>query len=134
MMGILRIADLRDTKIVDELVIDFDVIADAPPFIRAAAICDLLSIATGRWDWKFSEEKGKNPPEQKFIPYVDRMAESILQGTINCAEAAGKGAKDGLKQLLDCVILETQMLNQIGHACPEEGSEHFFAYLVENFT
>lgn len=122
------------TKIVDELVIDFDVIANAPPFIRAAAICDLLSIATGRWDWKFSEEKGKNPPEQKFIPYIDRMAESILQGTINCAEAAGKGAKDGLKQLLDCVILETKMLNQIGHARPEEGSEHYFAYLVENFT
>ena len=82
------------TKIVDEMVIDFDVIANAPPFIRAAAICDLLSIATGRWDWKFAEEKGKNPLEQRFTPYIDKMAESILQGTIDCAEAAGSGDRD----------------------------------------
>jgi glycerol-1-phosphate dehydrogenase [NAD(P)+] len=121
------------TKIVDEMVVDLDVIAKAPPFIRAAAICDLLSIATGRWDWKFAEEKGMNPPEQKTIPYIDKIAESILQGTMDCAEAAGSGNKEGLRQLLDCVILETQMLNQIGHARPEEGSEHYFAYLVENF-
>jgi glycerol-1-phosphate dehydrogenase [NAD(P)+] len=122
------------TKIVDELVIDFDVIAKAPSFIRAAAICDVLSIATGCWDWKFAEEKGRNTTETKFIPYIYQMAKSILEGAIDCAEAAGKGDHDGLKQLLDCVILETQILNQVGHARPEEGSEHYFAYLVENLV
>ena len=122
------------TKIVDELLIDFEVIAQAPSFIRAAAICDLLSIATGRWDWKFAEEKGKNTPETKFTPYIDHMAASILEGAIDCAEAAGRGDQEGLKQLLDCIILETQMLNQIGHARPEEGSEHYFAYLAENLV
>jgi len=122
------------TKIVDELVIDFEVIAQAPSFIRAAAICDLLSIATGRWDWKFAEKKGKNTLETKFIPYIDHMAASILDGAIDCAEAAGRGDQEGLKQLLDCIILETQMLNQIGHARPEEGSEHYFAYLAENLV
>jgi len=122
------------TKIVDELVIDFEVIAQAPSSIRAAAICDLLSIATGRWDWKFAEKRGKNTPKTKFIPYIDHMAVSILEGVIDCAEAAGRGEREGLKQLLDCIILETQMLNQIGHARPEEGSEHYFAYLVENLV
>ena len=122
------------TKIVDKLVIDFEVIAQAPSFIRAAAICDLLSIATGRWDWKFAEEKGGNTPETKFIPYIDHMAASILDGAIDCAEAAGRGDQEGLKQLFDCIILETQMLNQIGHARPEEGSEHYFAYLAENLV
>lgn len=122
------------TKIVDELVIDFKVIAQAPSFIRAAAICDLLSIATGRWDWKFAEKKGRNTLKTKFIPYIDHMASSILEGAIDCAEAAGRGDQEGLKQLLDCIILETQMLNQIGHARPEEGSEHYFAYLAENLV
>ena len=122
------------TKVVDKLIVDLDVIASAPPFIRAAAICDLLSIATGRWDWRFALERGKNPPAQEFIPYIDTLAGAILQGTLDCAEAAGRGDKGGLRQLLDCVILETQMLNQIGHARPEEGSEHYFAYLAENFT
>jgi len=122
------------TKVVDALIVDLDVIAAAPPSIRAAAVCDLLSIATGRWDWRFAEERGENPPGQAFIPYIDDMAAAILQGTLDCAAAAGQGEKGGLRQLLDCVILETQMLNQIGHARPEEGSEHYFAYLAENFT
>jgi hypothetical protein len=47
------------------------------------------------------------------------MAADILQGMLDCAEAAGQGDKGGLRQLLDCIILETQMLNQIGHARPE---------------
>jgi glycerol-1-phosphate dehydrogenase [NAD(P)+] len=30
--------------------------------------------------------------------------------------------------------MEVQLCNQIGHSRPEEGSEHYFAYLVENYT
>jgi glycerol-1-phosphate dehydrogenase [NAD(P)+] len=126
--------EYKPTKIVDKLIVDLDVISQAPPSIRAAGICDLLSIATGSWDWKFAEEQGKNLPEQKVIPYIVDMAASILSGTMDCAEAAGRGDKGGLKQLLDCIILETQMLNQVGHARPEEGSEHYFAYAIENLV
>jgi glycerol-1-phosphate dehydrogenase [NAD(P)+] len=122
------------TKIAEEMIIDLDMIARAPEEIRAAAICDLLSIATGSWDWEFAEKEGKNSVSERLIPYIQRMASSILHGTLDCAKAAGSGDHGGLKQLLDCVILETQMLNQIGHARPEEGSEHYFAYLAENFT
>jgi glycerol-1-phosphate dehydrogenase [NAD(P)+] len=122
------------TKIAEEMIIDLDIISRAPESIRAAAICDLLSIATGSWDWEFAENEGKNSNSDRLIPYIQRMAASILQGTLDCAQAAGLGDHEGLKQLLDCVILETQMLNQIGHARPEEGSEHYFAYLAENFT
>ncbi|MEM7034055.1 MAG: 3-dehydroquinate synthase, partial [Chloroflexota bacterium] len=67
-----------------------------------------------------------------FIPYVAQMAKAILQGALDCAEAAGQGDRAGLKQLLDCLALEVQLCNQIGHSRPEEGSEHYFAYLVEN--
>ncbi len=28
--------------------------------------------------------------------------------------------------------MEVQLCNQVGHARPEEGSEHYFAYAVEN--
>jgi glycerol-1-phosphate dehydrogenase [NAD(P)+] len=30
--------------------------------------------------------------------------------------------------------MEVQLCNQVGHARPEEGSEHYFAYCAENFT
>jgi glycerol-1-phosphate dehydrogenase [NAD(P)+] len=121
-----------ETKTPETLIIDLDVIAAGPASIRAAGICDVLSIATGKWDWKFASEQGKNPPGMEFIPYIEKAASAILQGALDCAEAAGKGDQEGLKQLLDCLALEVQLTNQIGHARPEEGSEHYFAYAVEN--
>ncbi|UCC51765.1 MAG: iron-containing alcohol dehydrogenase [Anaerolineaceae bacterium] len=121
-----------ETKPPDCLILDFDVLAAAPPSIRAAGICDVLSIATGSWDWQFAHERGKNPHNMPFIPYVYDAAQAILQGALDCAEAAGQGDPDGLKQLYDCLAMEVQLCNQIGHSRPEEGSEHYFAYAVEN--
>ena len=67
-----------------------------------------------------------------YVAYADQVAAGILQGALDCAEAAGRGDRDGLKQLLDCLALEVQLCNQLGHSRPEEGSEHYFAYAVEN--
>jgi glycerol-1-phosphate dehydrogenase [NAD(P)+] len=118
----------------DQVVIDFDVLAAAPESIRAAGITDVMSIATGSWDWKFAHERGKNPPGMEYIPWVYENAQSILRGVLDCAESAGRGEEDGLKQLLDCLCMEVQLCNQIGHARPEEGSEHYFAYCAEQFA
>lgn len=123
-----------ETKVPETLIIDLDVIAEAPAHVRSAGICDVLSIYTGLWDWKFAQERDQNPPEMTYIPWIAQAAQSILQGALDCAQAAGRGDHDGLKQLLDCLALEVQLCNQIGHSRPEEGSEHYFAYLVENYT
>ena len=121
-----------EAKPPDKIILDLDVIADAPPSIRAAGICDVLSIATGAWDWKFAHEKGMNPATMPFIPWVYHNALTILEGVIDCSAAAGAGDPEGLKTLFDCLAMEVQLCNQIGHARPEEGSEHYFAYCVEN--
>jgi glycerol-1-phosphate dehydrogenase [NAD(P)+] len=91
-----------------------------------------MSIATGAWDWKFAHEQGKNPAGMEFIPWVYDNTQSILSGVLDCAEAAGRGDHDGLKTLYDCLAMEVQLCNQVGHSRPEEGSEHYFAYAVEN--
>ena len=121
-----------ETKVPERLILDFETIAKAPAFIRAAGITDVMSIATGAWDWKFAHEQGKNPAGMEFIPWVYDTAQSILNGVLDCAEAAGRGDKEGLKTLYDCLAMEVQLSNQIGHSRPEEGSEHYFAYAVEN--
>ena len=121
-----------ETKTPETLILDLDVIAAAPAWIRAAGITDVMSIATGCWDWKFAHERGLNPPGMEFMPWVYDNAQSILNGVLDCAEAAGRGDKDGLKTLYDCLAMEVQLCNQVGHARPEEGSEHYFAYSVEN--
>jgi glycerol-1-phosphate dehydrogenase [NAD(P)+] len=122
------------TKVPEKIILDFDVIAAAPAPIRAAGITDVMSIATGSWDWQFAHQQGKNPEGMQFIPWVYENAKSILNGVLDCAEAAGRGGRDGLKTLYDCLAMEVQLCNQVGHARPEEGSEHYFAYCAENYT
>lgn len=122
-----------ETKVPENLILDLGAIAAAPAHLRAAGITDVMSIATGSWDWKFAHEQGKNPPGMEFIPWVYDNAQSILNGVLDCAEAAGRGDREGLKTLYDCLALEVQLCNQLGHARPEEGSEHYFAYCAENF-
>lgn len=123
-----------ETKVPDLTVVDLDVAAAAPASIRAAGICDVMSIATGKWDWEYAEQLGLNPPGMAYHPAAARIAADLLQAALDCADAAGRGDRQGLKQLLDCIALEVQLCNQVGHSRPEEGSEHYFAYCVENET
>ncbi len=116
----------------DKVLIDFDFIAAAPEKLRAAGICDILSIATALWDWEYAEEADKNPEGMELVPWATDAAMAILQGAIDCAEAAGAGDPGGIKQLLDCLVLKVQLSNLLGHTRIEEGSEHYFASAVEN--
>ena len=121
-----------ETKPPETLILDLDVVAAAPNWIRAAGVTDVMSIATGSWDWEFAHRRGMNQSGMEFIPWVYENAHSILNAVLDCAEAAGHGDKEGLKTLYDCLAMEVQLCNQIGHARPEEGSEHYFAYSIEN--
>ncbi len=122
-----------ETKPPERLIIDVDVLAVAPEDLRAAGICDLVSIATALWDWELAAEEGQNPEGMELIPWVADAAQAILDGALECAEAAGAGDAEGLKQLLDCLALGVQLCNQIDHTRPLEGSEHYFAYALENY-
>jgi len=129
--GMVRYCDAQPP---DTLWVDLDVIAGAPRSVRAAGVCDVLSIATGCWDWRFSHERGRNPDWAPYEPWAASVAESLLEACHEACPAAGRGDHDGLKVLLDCLALEVQLCNQLGHPRPEEGSEHAFAYLAENYT
>jgi glycerol-1-phosphate dehydrogenase [NAD(P)+] len=122
-----------ETKSPEKLIIDLEVITSSPVATRTGAICDLLSIATACWDWEFAQVNGKNPSNMPFIPWVHENAMSILRGALDCAEAAGEGDHQGLKQMLDILCLEVQLCNQLSHTRLKEGTEHYFAYAVENY-
>ncbi len=121
-----------ETKPPDLLLVDLVFLSGAPSEIRAAGICDVLSITTGSWDWRFAETYGQNPPGMAYDPAADRLAHAILESAYDCAQAAGRGDPQGLKALLDCLLMEVVLCNTLGHSRPEEGSEHYFAYAVEN--
>jgi glycerol-1-phosphate dehydrogenase [NAD(P)+] len=123
-----------ETGAPERLLIDWEVIAAAPPWVRAAGLSDVLSIATGLWDWRFAQDHGRNAPGQGWIPYVADSARIMLDEGIRIAPSAGRGEQTGLERLLQLLALEVQLCSLIGHSRPEEGSEHAFAYSVENLV
>lgn len=120
-----------ETKPPDAVHIDFDLVAAGPLGIRSAGVTDVLSIATGRHDWKFADAAGRNPESMPYDAAVDAMAATIEAACIACAASAGRGEVAGLRRVVECLAMEVQLCNLIGHSRPEEGSEHYFAYAVE---
>lgn len=113
------------------MLLDFELIKRAPKNMRTAGIIDVLSIATGCFDWQLAEQRGKNPTHEKFDPAVANIAKALLQNALDCAAAAGRGDDDGLRALVNALAMEVQLCNLAFHSRAQEGSEHHFAYCAE---
>jgi len=121
-----------ETKPPDEVYVDYEVIANGPPTIQVAGITDVMSIATGRWDWKYAHDHGKNTEGMEYDSNIDAMAKTILDAVLDAADSMGRLEPVGIKRLVECLAMEVQLCNFIGHSRPEEGSEHYFAYAAED--
>lgn len=116
---------------VDRLVIDWDVIRDAPRRVRGAAILELLTMVSGLLDWRYAAERNQNTEQTRFQPWAASIAAGIAQQAFRISEGVGEGRIDALRSLLDLVAMEVQLTNQLGHNRPQEGSEQYFAYALE---
>jgi glycerol-1-phosphate dehydrogenase [NAD(P)+] len=117
-----------------QIVIDWEIIRNAPAHIRGTGIVELLSIVTGLLDWRYAAERNRNTPETRFQPWAAALAAGIAQQAFKISAGVGQGRVDALENLLDLMCLEVQLTNQLGHNRPQEGSEQYFAYAVEGKT
>lgn len=116
----------------DTVIVDMDMLCEAPAAMRASGAADVLSIATALWDWQEAEKMEANPPDQRLTSQTINIAETILQTLLENAREIGSGTPDGLKLLFDLLCMEVQLCNLCGHSRAEEGSEHYFTYAIEN--
>ncbi len=121
------------TKTPDTVIIDMDMLGNAPTTMRASGAADVLSIATALWDWQKAEEMGANPSGQQITPQTIAIGQTLLQTLLENATEIGNGTPTGLKILLDLLCMEVQLCNLCGHSRVEEGSEHHFVYAIENY-
>lgn len=115
----------------EKLIVDWDVIRNAPGYIRGAGITELLTIVTGLLDWRYAAERNQTTPETRFQPWAAGVMAGIAQQAFKIAAGVGRGNVESLRNLLDLLCLEVQLTNQLGHNRPQEGSEQFFAYAIE---
>ena len=120
------------SKAPDTVVVDMDVLCNAPAALRASGAADVLSIATALWDWQEAEKMGVNPSNQQLTSQTVDIAATLLQTLLDNAREIGRGTPTGLKLLLDLLCMEVQLCYLCGHSRAEEGSEHYFAYAIEN--
>jgi glycerol-1-phosphate dehydrogenase [NAD(P)+] len=118
----------------DTIIIDWEVVRNAPANIRGTGIVELLSIVTGLLDWRYAAERNQNTPDTRFVPWAAGLAAGIAQQAFKIARGVGAGEVEALENLLDLICMEVQLTNQLGHNRPQEGAEQFFAYAIEPRT
>ena len=67
------------SKAPDTVIIDMEVLCNAPAPMRASGAADVLSIATAIWDWQEAEKMGANPPTQQVTPQAIDIGGTLLQ-------------------------------------------------------
>lgn len=134
-----RMTALRDAggvryegdSVPERVLVDFDLMATAPPALIRGGIGDVLSCHTARFDWRIGADAGRDYPwddEQAAmsLAYLDEL-EAL-------APSLARGEDDGLQRLMECHRDIGWRCHELRHARFEEGSEHFFAYSFEEVT
>lgn len=115
----------------EKVIVDFDVVANAPAHLRGTGINQILSMTTGLLDWRYAADRNQNTPEERYQLWAAQVAAGILQEAYKIARGVGEGRVEALQKLLDLMCVGVQLTNQLGHNRPQEGSEQYFAYAVE---
>ena len=120
-----------ETGSAEKVIVDFDVVGNAPIHLRGTGIVEILSMTTGLLDWKYAANRQKNTRDERYQLWAAQVAAGLLQQAYKIAEGVGEGRRGALRNLLDLMCVEVQLTNQLGHNRPQEGSEQYFAYAIE---
>lgn len=113
------------------VLVDFDLMASAPPALVRGGIGDVLSCHTARHDWKLGAAAGRDQP---WDEHEASMSLVYLDELEALAPLLADGSDDGVRRLMECHRDIGWRCHHLGHARFEEGSEHFFAYSFEEVT
>ena len=114
----------------EEVIVDYDLIQQAPKELNRAGACDIASIHTGLFDWKLAHER-----------VGERYDEAIAKEARTCLEELDRNAGEvydvtpkGIDTVVDLFRREVEFCARFGNSRPEEGSEHIVAYAIEHLT
>jgi glycerol-1-phosphate dehydrogenase [NAD(P)+] len=114
----------------ERLLVDFDLISQAPPRLNRAGAGDILSIQTASFDWMLAHKRHG----ERYDQGATGLAAGLLgELEANAAEIKAVSPK-GIRVLVELFEAENDLCEDFGNSRPEEGSEHFFAYNAEHQT
>ncbi len=113
-----------------DIIIDFNLISEAPMFLNRAGVSDTISITSALGDWVIARDQ----INEKFDQNVFNRANSIANELIDARNEIREVTEKGIKTLVNGFYNEVILCEEWGNARPEEGSEHFLAYCLESIT
>nr|MDO8083926.1 iron-containing alcohol dehydrogenase [Candidatus Sigynarchaeum springense] len=120
------IGDVQPSRVL----VDYSVVKQAPKALNRAGVSDTISITTALGDWLIARDT-----------FGDKFDQDVFDEARNIAETLMKSARDiksvnnnGIDALVKGYVDEVRLCEAWGNARPEEGSEHFLAYCLEDIT
>ena len=117
----------RGFVVADAIVLDPDLVTRAPVRLNRAGVGDLLSIHTGLQDWRLGAAAGTIA----FDDEIAGTAAAVLDRVEALAPEIGAVSDAGLDGVLRAYAEVNALCLRAGHSGPEEGSEHYFGYHLE---
>ncbi|MEP7024984.1 MAG: iron-containing alcohol dehydrogenase, partial [Actinomycetota bacterium] len=114
------------TRWPDTLLIDPDVLADAPADLNRAGVGDLVSMFTSTADWYLAGAAGVDPSYDQAVAAISRRYGGRLLHL-----APGLAAGDGLAELARILTLSGISMGVAGSTAPSSGMEHAISHLLE---
>ncbi|MCC6145630.1 MAG: iron-containing alcohol dehydrogenase [Candidatus Hydrogenedentes bacterium] len=114
----------------EKLIVDYDLIQQAPKELNRAGACDIASIHTALYDWKLAHEK---TGENYDAAIAGEARECLAELDRNAAEVYDVSPK-GIDTIIHLFQREVEFCSRIGNSRPEEGAEHIVAYNLEHIT
>jgi glycerol-1-phosphate dehydrogenase [NAD(P)+] len=120
----------RGFVVADRIVVDPDLVGRAPARLNRAGVGDLLSIHTGLADWRLGAAAGS----VAFDEEVAASAAAVLDRVEAVAPGIAAVSAAGLDAIVHAYAEVNALCLRVGHSGPEEGSEHYFGYHLEQVT
>jgi len=113
-----------------EVIVDYDLIRQAPPELNRAGAADIASIHTALHDWDLAHRRRG----ESYDPDVAKLAADCLAELDRAAGDVHDVTPHGIDTIVDLYRREVEFCARIGTSRPEEGSEHLVAYNIEHLT
>ncbi|WP_326924426.1 sn-glycerol-1-phosphate dehydrogenase [Bacillus haynesii] len=106
---------------------DLDLLCQAPQNMVAAGFGDMLGKVTSLADWEISRLLAGEP----YCPAASRLTrEALDQCLVRIDDIAAK-TRDGIKKLMESLILSGLVMLVLDHSRPASGGEHHLSHYLE---
>ncbi len=113
-----------------KLIIDSNLLNQAPKILNNSGVGDIVSIVTAIWDWNEACYR----QGEEYDENIASFSLQIVNNLINHVDEIYEGSDKGYQILSECFSEEVALCEGWGNSRPEEGSEHYLAYNIESRT